>query len=651
MSTVAQLSVRPASNWLLLTAVLTLAPHMLHLPVWVSALCLILLAWRVSQLRRPVIKPHGLIVMVVAIATGVAVKFEYGHFFGKDPGIALLAVLLSLKLIESTSSRDIRVAVLLGLFLQLGLFTHDQTLPVALLALTGTLLAVVTLLSLHDPDLPARRQLRAGAFMLLQAIPLLLTLFVLFPRIPGPLWGMPSDAFSGVTGMSDTMRPGSIAQLSKSETIAFRADFSGTPPPPAQRYWRGPVLSRFDGQVWRQSFVRTQERPGYTPTGQSYDYRLTLEPHNQMWLFALEFPDPDIRKVRYASDYQLLLERPAHTRARFDMRSSPATRVGLDEDPRVLARALELPRQSNLRSRTLGEGIAARASSPQAVLDLVLGEMLRRELTYTLEPPALGTHSVDEFLFDTRQGFCEHFAAAFVFLMRAADVPARVVVGYLGGEINPVDRSMVVRQSDAHAWAEVWLPQRGWVRIDPTVQSAPMRLDEGLAAALPLGEALPLMMRPAMSWLRELRHQWEAVSNAWNQSVLGYDLDKQHDVLKHMGFSDPDWETLISLLSVTAGALTIPLFIWAMLRRRRVDPLDRVWNDFCNRLARQGAPRRPWEGPLDYAERAAAELPRSARAIHAIAARYADLRYGRAATPSPDAVRGLAQLVQMLKLR
>lgn len=651
MSTAAPLLLRPASNWLLVTAILTLAPHALHLPPWLTALCLVVLAWRVAQLRRPLIKPHSLVIIVVAIATGIGVKLEFGHFFGKDPGIALLAVLLSLKLIESKSSRDIRVAVLLSLFLQLGLFTHDQTLPVALLALAGTLLAVVTLLSLHDPGLAPRQQLRAGTFMLLQAIPLLLALFVLFPRIPGPLWGMPSDAFGGLTGMSDTMRPGSIAQLSKSEAIAFRADFSATPPPPAQRYWRGLVLSRFDGQVWRQSFVRMLDRPDYTPAGPRHDYRLTLEPHNQTWLFALDFPDAGIPRVRYASDFQLSLERPAYTRMRFDLRAYPATPVGLDEDARVLERTRQLPPQSNPRSREIAQRIAARADSPEAVLEQVLDEMLRRELTYTLEPPALGTHTVDEFLFDTRQGFCEHFAAAFVFLMRAADVPARVVVGYLGGEINPVDRSMVVRQSDAHAWAEVWLPERGWVRVDPTVQSAPLRLDGGLAAALPAGAELPLMMRPAMSWLRTLRHQWEAVSNAWNQSVLGYDLDKQHNVLKKMGFSDPDWETLVSLLSVTAGALTLPLFVWAMLRRRRVDPLDRVWDDFCKRLARQGAPRHPWEGPLDYAERAASTLPRSARAIRAIAARYANLRYGCVTTPGADPVRKLAQLVHMLKLR
>jgi transglutaminase-like putative cysteine protease len=651
MSTPAPLPLRPASNWLLVTALLTLAPHALYLPAWLTALCLAVLAWRVAQLRRPLIKPHSLIIIAVAVAAGIGVKLDFGHFFGKDPGIALLAVLLSLKLMESKSSRDIRVAVLLSLFLQLGLFTHDQTLPVALLALVGTLLAIVTLLSLHDPGLAPRRQLRAGTFMLLQAIPLLLTLFVLFPRIPGPLWGMPSDAFGGVTGMSDTMRPGSIAQLSKSEAIAFRADFSATPPPPAQRYWRGLVLSRFDGQIWRQSFVQMLEQPAYTPAGPAYDYRLTLEPHNQTWLFALDFPAAGLSNVRYASDLQLLLKRPAHTRMRFDIRSYPATPVGLDEARHVLERARQIPLQSNPRSRALAQQIAAQAQSHEAVLEQVLDEMLRRELTYTLEPPALGTHTVDEFLFDTRQGFCEHFAAAFVFLMRAADVPARVVVGYLGGEINPVDRSMVVRQSDAHAWAEVWLPGRGWVRVDPTVQSAPLRLDAGLAAALPAGAELPLMMRPAMSWLRTLRHQWEAVSNAWNQSVLGYDLDRQHDVLKQLGFSDPDWETLVSLLSVTAGALMLLLFVWAMLRRRRVDPLDRVWDDFCKRLARQGAPRHPWEGPLDYAERAADTLPRSARAIRTIAAQYARLRYGSAAPPAADAIRKLAQLVQMLKLR
>ena len=637
-------------GWLLAAVTATLAPHAIELPYWLVILCASLIAIRSALLWRRGKPPHQLVIVLVAVAAGIGVRFEFSHFFGKDPGVALLAVLLCLKLLESRTTRDLRAAVLLAYFLQLGLFFYNQTPGIAALALAGALLTTTTLLSIEDAAARPAAQLRTSAVLLAQGLPFMLVLFVLFPRVQGPLWGLPSDAYSGMTGLSDTMTPGSISQLGLSDAIAFRAEFDGAPPPPSQRYWRGPVLTRYDGRSWRPGFSTIAREPRYEPSGRAYEYRLTLEPHNQPWLLALDFPAADIPKTRYAGDFRLLAEQPVRMRTRFDLRSYPATAVGKVEDAIVIAEAQRLPANVNPRSRALARELAAGGAGPSEILALTLERLRGLDLTYTLSPPLLGTHSVDEFLFDTRQGFCEHFASAFVFLMRAAGVPARVVTGYQGGEINPVDGSLVVRQSDAHAWAEVWLGGRGWVRVDPTALSAPSRIESGLSAALPDWDILPLLRRPGMDWLRDLRHRWDAVSNTWNQWVLGYNPDRQRDLLERMGFPQPDWRTLAMLLGVSAAGLMLLLLAWAFALRRRHDPLDAAWTSFSRKLARHGAARHPWEGPLDYGKRLAMTFPEHAEPLRTISEDYARLRY-RVGPADPHSVRLLARHIRRLKLK
>jgi transglutaminase-like putative cysteine protease len=634
--------------WLLGAAAATLVPHVAHLPPWLTATCALLLGWRMLLPWQRRTRGYRFGILLLAVATAAGVKFHFGHLFGKDPGVALLAALLCLKILEARKARDIHAAVLLSLFLQLGLFFDSQSPMVAALALVGALLATVTLVSVHDERAPAREQLRTGALLLAQGLPFMVALFVLFPRVQGPLWGLPADAYSGVSGLSDSMTPGSISRLGLSDAIAFRAEFRGSPPPPAQRYWRGPVLTTFDGQTWRPAPFTVGAQPAYAPAGPAYDYRVTLEPHNQHWLLALDFPGAGLAGARYASDYQLLADRPLQIRSRFDLRAYPATAIGVDENAQVLAAARRLPGDSNPRTRALGRQLAKGAASPQAVLERVLGQLRARALTYTLSPPLLGRDAIDAFLFDARRGFCEHFSSAFVFLMRAAGVPARVVTGYQGGEINPVDGSLVVRQSDAHAWTEVWLAGRGWVRVDPTALAAPLRIESGLAAALPEDELRPFMMRADLAWLRAIRHRWDALSNTWNQWILGYNPERQRELLGQIGFPSPDWHTLTLLLGISAGALMLMLFGWAFVQRKKFDRLDRSWAAFCGKLARRGASREPWEGPADYGARLARRFPQQATALLDITATYARLRYG--ATSESGAVDDLARRIRRLKL-
>lgn len=637
------------ARWLLAAAVATLAPHAIHLPPWLIAVCALMFAWR-SQLPWQKRAPgHRVAILLLALGTAVGVREHFGHFFGRDPGIALLAALLCLKILESSSARDVRACVLLSFFLQLGLFFYDQTPAIAALALVGSLLAIVTLTSLHDPAAPLGPPLRTAALLLAQGLPFMIALFVLFPRVQGPLWGLPADAHAGRSGLSDSMSPGSISHLGLSEEIAFRAAFRGAPPPPAHRYWRGPVLTTFDGRTWRPGNYTVASLPSYRATGPTYDYRLTLEPHGQNWLLALDYPAGVVRGARYASDHRLLADAPIRSRSRFDLVAMPSVRIGLDENGEVLAAARRLPAESNPRAWVLARKFAAGNASPDVILDRALAHLRASRLTYTLNPPPLGAHTVDEFLFDAQRGFCEHFSSAFVFLMRAAGVPSRVVTGYQGGELNPFDGSLVVRQSDAHAWAEVWLAGRGWVRVDPTALAAPGRIEAGLAAALSEGEPLPFMRRTQFVWLLALRNRWEAASDAWNQWVLGYNPDRQREFLARLGFPRTDWPALTMLLGAMGAGLLLLLFAWAFLQGNNADGLDRAWSAFCAKLAKRGVARHPWEGPADYGVRAASAFPEQAAALRAITARYARLRYGPPATAG--AVQELSRQIRRLKLQ
>lgn len=639
---------RGQGAWLLATALVTLAPHMLTLPTWASGLCLLLLAWRGLLLWQGRVAPQRALLIVLAIAVVFGVRAEFGRFFGLEPGIVVLSLMLCLKLLEARAMRDIRAAVLLCLFLLLGQFFDNQTLPIALVTLAGTVLAMCSLLALSDPQARAGARLRTGAVLVAQGLPFMVVVFVLFPRLPGPLWALPTDAHSARTGLSDTMTPGSISNLGQSDEIAFRAEFDGPPPPRAQRYWRGPVLGEFDGSTWRMSPPTVRDTAPYPARGGRLDYRLTLEAHDRHWLLALDYVAPDLPGVRYTADFQALAQRRVRERMRFELAAYPDAVVGVTEPPQALEAALQLPADGNPRARALAAQLAAGAPDPGAVLARTLRHLQDARLIYTLRPPLLGRDSVDGFLFDTGRGFCEHFASAFVFLMRAAGVPARVVTGYQGGEINPVDGSVVVRQSDAHAWAEVWLAGRGWVRIDPTALAAPARIENGLASALPAGEPLPFMLRTDLAWLITLRHRWEAVSNAWNQVVLGYSADQQRELLSRLGLERAGWSMLAGFIAVLGAALLAVLMVWAVRTRSQADALDRAWAAFSDRLARHGLARAAAEGPLDYGRRLATHMPRHGGKLADIAATYARLRYGP--TPDQKAIRSLTQRIRHLDL-
>ncbi|MBL8484111.1 MAG: DUF3488 domain-containing transglutaminase family protein, partial [Rhodocyclaceae bacterium] len=510
---------RAQVGWLIAASAAAYAPHIGQQPPWLIAACAALLGLRVLlwHLRRNT-APRWLLVVLSVAALG-AVLLAYRQIFGRAPGVALVALFLALKLNETRSRRDAHVLVQGALFLTFATFLSVPGIVTTLLAAASAWVSLAALCAATHGTRSARDNLLRTGRLLLMALPAMLVLFVLFPRISAPLWGLPLDAYAGRSGLSDSMAPGSIAQLSLSDAIAFRVQFESGQPAQQELYWRGPVLSHFDGRRWSaapRTRVTSFALP-YAPRAPVTRYNVTLEPHGKNWLFALDYPQNLPEGSMLSGEYQLLARKAVTERQRYSVGSAPVPGLGREDMAALQDDARQLPTLGNARTRRFARELAARAANPRALAASVLAHFREREFTYTLEPPLLGDDTIDEFLFDTRRGFCEHYAAAFVYLMRAGGVPARVVTGYQGGELNPVDGYTVVRQSDAHAWAEVWYADGGWTRVDPTAAILPSRIETSLAQALPRGEPLPFMLRPGFDVLRALRLRWDALANAYKQ--------------------------------------------------------------------------------------------------------------------------------------
>jgi transglutaminase-like putative cysteine protease len=642
---------RAALTWLLAALALAVAPHAQELPVWLTILFAALVGWRgFIAFRDKALPPHGWLLIVAALA-GAGVVIDYRTLFGRDAGVALLTAMTACKLLESRRLRDGVVLVFLGYLLVMSNLLYSQDIPrvAYLLAVIAVMLTAQVLIHRQHAGLTAFAPLWLTGRMLLLAVPVMLVLFVLFPRIPGPLWGLPKDAYKGRTGLSDQMAPGTISELSQSDEVAFRVRFAGVIPPPNQRYWRGPVLWHFDGRRW----TRPEELPAststpFTPIGAAVDYAVVLEPSNKNWLFALDLPARLPPRARMTPSFQLLRDQPVNEVYRYEMRSYPAYRTG-EPTAAERARGLQLPPRGNPRARALAADWRQRDPRPEALVNAALTLFREQAFYYTLTPPLLGVETVDDFLFRTRQGFCEHYTNAFVFLMRVVGVPARVVTGYQGGEVNALGDYLIVRQADAHAWAEVWLEGRGWVRVDPTGAVAPNRVQQGLYAAVADMGELPFLMRRGgnSQWLRELALTWDSFNIVWNEWVLAYGPDRQQEFLSGLGFGRMDWGQMTVAMMVALSGLGLAYGGWRWRSRYARDPVVRAWQRFCARLARRGLARGPAEGPLDFAGRVAARRPELAAPVWEIARLYSALRYGPVA--SPTAVRQLQRLARRFR--
>ncbi|MEI7444355.1 MAG: DUF3488 and transglutaminase-like domain-containing protein, partial [Burkholderiales bacterium] len=529
---------------------LAVLPHLAYLPAWTGAGFGLLFAWRLGLIFTGRGLPGGPVRLAAAGACTAGVLAEFDTVLGREAGVALLVLFLGLKLMEMRARRDVFVVIFLCFFLLLTGFFHSQSPFMAITAAAGVvaLLGSMVTMQFGQREAPIARRFRMVMVLVGQAVPIAAVLFVLFPRISGPLWGLPDDANSGRTGMSDTMSPGQISNLAQDGSVAFRVEFTGPAPEPAQMYWRGPVLGHFDGRTWRPVRRELGEAPTATVemprTGRSIRYRSTLEPQPGRWLFPLEatveLPRAEGMPVTMSAELEALAAEPVPGRLRYESAARLDARTGLNETRLSRQEWLQLPPGEARRTLEMAARWRDEETDPERLVQRALAMFRDNGFRYTLQPPLLEGDPIDRFLFETRAGFCEHYSSAFVILMRALDIPARVVTGYQGAEANEAERYWIVRQSDAHAWTEVWLEGRGWVRIDPTASVAPDRIQRGAAGFARSAAADAAGGGRAPEWLLRMRMSLDGLTHGWNQWVLNYDRTRQQSLLASFGLDATD---------------------------------------------------------------------------------------------------------------
>lgn len=627
--------------WLAAALLFTLPPMFGALAIWVPSFFLLTLAMKFwmepkgYRLRSPIWK------LVLAALALVAIFFSYGSLKGIEPGVSVLVVLMSLKILEAHTAREFQIMVMMGWVLCLCGFFLSQDFAIALCLVAAFALLLVALIQFHGGSSPGDLWPPLGATckILAQAAPLVVLLFLLFPRINTGFRFEIGDTHSAVSGFSDRLSPGSIASLANSTDIAFRAEFPDhRTRPPGPMYWRGVVMWQCEGMEWRAPYVPAAiSHPArQSPSGKAIRQWITIAPHGAHWMFALDRPFEAPSGATLARGNYLWSIRPIRKTRRYEIISSPEV-TGRELQPRERSVALELPGSITPAVRELAQSWAAQNSNPRSIVNSALQFFRTERFRYSLSPGEYKKNDLDEFLFHRRIGFCEHYAASFATLMRLAGIPARVVVGYLGGEYNDLGGFFLVRQADTHAWCEVWVPDSGWTRVDPTSVVAPGRVNLGLNSFLERSAASGEIETRRSAFATQLarsaiftkiRLAWETFNYEWDTRVLGFDADVQESFLASVGLASRGPFLLITEILAVAVALLIIYAGWMQLRTRsRADRVKALYERFCRRAARLGVQRNPWEGPSDFSRRAAQLLPGESERIRQIANTYITLRY------------------------
>jgi transglutaminase-like putative cysteine protease len=615
---------------------LALLAHITTLPFWVPlivAICgLIRLMLARSGRGAP---PRRILVLMAAIAIPLLL-IRFRTFNGVVGGTALLSVMAGLKLLETKAQRDLYIITLIIYFLSLAALLESDSFWLLAYLIVVCWLTTATLLRLTSGGVVPgwRPSLRYGLHILAQALPLALIFWLLFPRFAGPLWHIPADSQTAASGLGDTMSPGDITQLALSDEVAFRVRYADAVPPREERYWRGPVLDTFDGRVWSRSPTSLVGAPPLKTEGTAYRYTVMMEPHQRRWIFMLDWPKEwNLPRATLTNDYTLMQQDPLSRPV--DVAGISYTRVQSSEalNPYVRGRDTRPP-PHNPRTLELAKQLRSAHPDTEGYVRAVLAMFTEQPFFYTLTPPKPSDDSVDGFLFDTKRGFCGHYASAFAALMRAAGIPARVVTGYQGGAPNPYGDYWILRQSDAHAWTEVWIEGRGWVRIDPTAAIAPQRVESGLGSAQIADEALASRWQRRGLWFSGLRLRLDVLKEMWRESILDFDQDSQRKILEMLRIPEPDGQKLVLVLAA-AMALGLGWLTWAVRRELAPQPKDqaaRTYAKLCAKLAAAGLPRWQHEGAEDYAARVAQRRPELADSVTALCRQYSLLRYAPPST-------------------
>lgn len=624
--------------WVLATLAIAIIPQMQAMPLHLVLVTLLPILWRLAAELRSWRPPAVAVRVTLTLLCVLLLVVTYGDLIGRRAAVSLLTLMLAMKLLETFRVRDARIVASLSLFLCATQFLFAQGIPMVLYAAGTMMSSLISLGLLHRREAfqatakapptgnSVFTELGFTLRLLAFALPGAMAVFLLFPRWSSPLWGVPEDALDARSGLSDSMTPGSIQGLFMDDSPAFRADFEGALPPHQALYWRGPVLWNFDGRTWSGFFYARTLRAESHPEAETapWRYRVQLEPHEQHWVFALDYPAMIPRGARLTMDYQLTSRRPITSLVSYDMASDPRF-VDSPQLRSVFRRAaLDLPPDFNPRTQRMMRQWRQETTDDRQLIQRVLTWFNREGFRYTLNPDLLSRHSVDEFLFDTRNGFCEHFASAFTVMMRMAGIPARVVTGYQGGWYNEVGGYVLVRQSDAHAWSEVWLPASGWTRVDPTAAVSPERIENGALDAL-------AGRRHAFDfeWVRKMRNGFDVLQRRWNDWVISFNADRQSRLFTPLGIDKLSPGQLVLLL-LAATAIISLLILPAILRMRvtrRTDPVMRAWFNFRRRLIRAGVRLEPGMAPTELAALAGSQIQQSSNDIRHIANLYTRIRY------------------------
>ena len=610
-----------------------MAPHLANLNAAVPAFFYAAMAWRLLAIRRPRLMPGRWLLLLLMLVAITLVAFSTGVGDGRLAGTALLVVMLGLKLLELRARRDIHVTLFLGYFLVLTQFLYNQSLWLAAYLFTGVLALIAIQVGLNRVHVVVRGQVRNTAVMIAAALPIAAIVFVLFPRLQTPLWGI--NAETATTGISNSMTLGDIGNLSRSTATAFRVRFLDDAPPPDQRYWRGPVFWQTNGARW--DVGRRIPRP-ITPglaQGPELDYEVTIEPTGEYWLFGLDVVTTLPNGTRLNSDYALVAEQRVNRRFTYQASSDPNFLID-----RFTARertmALQLPDYVSPRVRALAEQWrdATDPAEPMQIVTRALAHFRQQPFVYTLSPGVAQGDPIDDFLFESRRGFCEHYAGSFTLLMRLAGVPARVVVGYQGGEFNPRADHWIIRQSDAHAWSEVWLPDRGWWRVDPTAAVAPERIEQSIDPGSSVDEPAVVFQMDQRGLFGDLWREagWlvDAVDLSWHRWIVGFTAERQQSLFELMGLRDLRGFGLAAALLIGGAIAALLAYLISQLpAKKHGDVLPALWQKFIRKLRHAGIDTAGWQGPDTLCQAAISAYPEKAQELTAINRLYVQLRYGK----------------------
>lgn len=616
---------------------LIVLPHIYNLPPVIFGFFCFLLIWRFIGVFKPNRLPTKVVIFLLTVCGMALLYFQHQGLLGRDAGTSLFVTALALKLLEMQSERDLYLITYLAFIVAATQFLYQQSMVMAVYILFVCCVLLATLVLINSINSHTRAGLKTAGFIIVQALPIAVVLFVLFPRLEAPQWLLFNNEHQAQMGLSDSMEPGSISNLGLSDELVFRVKFKGAMPPRSQRYWRGPVLSYTDGKRWTAITSRNWKQAPDKPvfSGPAYRYTLLMEAQDKNWVFALDLPAEFGAPLRQKANYQLVSSAKTNKRSEYKLTSNTRYNTGIIAE-REYQDNLQLPGAPSGKIKQLVRQLRGFDGAPEAFIRQLLNHFRTEDFHYTLTPPLLEEKPIERFLFETRYGFCSHYAAAFVYLMRVAGIPARVVTGYQGGEWNSVGNFLEIRQAHAHAWAEVWLAKKGWVRFDPTAAIAPERIEQdinvdqqiasGAVSFAPAGAHA----RTVFNWLKQTRQLWNSMDYNWQRWVINYSSLNQAGFFSALGIGDI--KTLMYWMIGLIGLITGLLSALLLRRQQAIDPALRSYHRFCAKVAKTGLTRGVGEGVKDFAERIKISLPEQAAEIDQISTIFINLRYGSKAS-------------------